>query len=165
MGPDEVEALVGHMYWANHRVLDAAAELPDEVFREPTDLTTRSLRETLVHELDVEWSWRLNLQGRADEAPDELDAASFATVEQLGARWAEDELEMRSWIGELSEIDLNRDVYSAQTDETLPLWKFIVHVTNHATQQRADAATLLTLAGHSPGDMEFLDYVREADED
>ena len=157
----QVEALIGHMYWANDRVLGAAELLSADEFVAPTDLTTRSLRETLVHELDVEWSWRLNLQGRSDEAPDELEPESFPDVASLRERWRQDEAEMRTWIGSLTEEQLVAPVYSAQTDETRPLWEFVVHVTNHATQQRADAATLLTLAGHSPGDFEFLDYLRE----
>ena len=157
----EVEALIGHMYWANDRVLGAAGLLSAEEFVAPSDLTTRSLRETLVHELDVEWSWRLNLQGRSDEAPDELKPEAFPDVTSLRDRWRQDETEMQEWIESLSDEQLLAPVFSAQTEETRPLWEFVVHVTNHATQQRADAATLLTLAGHSPGDFEFLDYLRD----
>ena len=92
----QVEALIGHMYWANERVLDAVQLLSADEFVAPNDLTTRSLRETLVHELDVEWSWRLNLQGRADEALDELEPGSFPEVASLCERWRQDEAEMRT---------------------------------------------------------------------
>ena len=74
--------LFDHMYWVNRRLL-AAAEglgLPELTAPGPT---TRDLRATLVHELDVEWSWRLALQGRPIEelgSELELQPADYADV-------------------------------------------------------------------------------------
>jgi hypothetical protein len=35
-----------------------------------------------------------------------------------------------------------------------------MHIVFHAAQQQADAATLLTIAGHSPGEIGYLEWVR-----
>jgi hypothetical protein len=39
---------------------------------------------------------------------------------------------------------------------------FIQHLVSHGAQQAADAATLLTSAGASPGDIGFLEYIGES---
>jgi uncharacterized damage-inducible protein DinB len=123
-------------------------------------VTTRDLRSTLVHELDVEWSWRLNLQGRLSEDEAELKADDYADVASLRAHWQRDEAEMRAWIASLTDDDLASDVASDLTKDRRPLRQYLVHIVVHATQQQADAATLLTLAGQSPGELGYLEYLR-----
>ena len=61
----DVAPLIDFMYWVNDRLLDAADRLSTErVHGVGGPSPARDLRSTLVHELDVEWSWRLTLQGR-----------------------------------------------------------------------------------------------------
>ena len=38
---------------------------------------------------------------------------------------------------------------------------FVQHLVSHGAQQAADAATLLSAAGSSPGDLGFLEYMGE----
>ena len=156
-------SLVDYMYWVNHRLLDAADGLPPEAFVQGTTVTTRPLRATLVHELDVEWSWRLNLQGRPMEewGPDEeLNPADYPDVASLREHWQRDEADMRSWLNALTDDDCLAPTSSAFTEDARPLWQYIVHIVTHAAQQQADTATLLTQAGRSPGEIGYLDYLR-----
>ena len=165
MNHADVQSLIDWMYWVNHRLLDAASGLSDEEFVAPTDVTIRSLRETFVHELDVEWSWRENLKGRAiDEwGPDEeLKAEDFPDLASLRERWGRDEAEMRQWIDSLTDAQVEHRARSAFTDDRRPLWQYLMHIVSHAAQQQADAATLLTLAGRSPGEIGYLEYLRIA---
>jgi uncharacterized damage-inducible protein DinB len=37
----------------------------------------------------------------------------------------------------------------------------LVHVVNHGTQHRAEAAALLTAAGQSPGELDLFDYAED----
>jgi uncharacterized damage-inducible protein DinB len=161
MRKDDLRLLLDFGYWGTHQLLAAAARLTPERFTAPSDLTTRSLRGTLVHALDVEWSWRLRLQG---EPPDswgpeaELRPDDFPTVQDLEARWADDERDMRAWLDGLTDEQLASTPPGAP-DGAGPLWRYVLHLIMHGFQQRADAATLLSREGESPGELDFLDYV------
>lgn len=155
----DVAVLFDYMYWVNRRLLDAAGQLSPEDFLASTTVTTRNLRATLVHELDVEWSWRQNLRGRVGEDDAELDPERYPDVESLAEHWGRDEAEMRSWIDSLTNQQLTVETYSTFTEERRPLWQFLVHIVTHAAQQQADAATLLSLAGRSPGELSFLEWL------
>jgi uncharacterized damage-inducible protein DinB len=41
------------------------------------------------------------------------------------------------------------------------LWHLLLHLANHGTQHRSEAAVLLTDYGHSPGDLDLIVYLRQ----
>jgi len=41
------------------------------------------------------------------------------------------------------------------------LWQAMVHLVNHGTQHRSEAAALLTDFGHSPGDIDLIYFLSE----
>jgi uncharacterized damage-inducible protein DinB len=153
-------SLIDYMYWANERILDAAERLSTEAFLATTSLTTRSLRATLVHELDVEWSWRLNLQGQLSEGTEELRPDDYADVAAIREHWRRDESEMRAWLDGMTDADTEAPVGSELSRDSRPLWQYLSHIVFHAAQQQSDAATLLTIAGQSPGELGYLEFLK-----
>lgn len=157
--------MVEHLGWVNRRLLDAAGRLSEGAWIADAHVTTRSLRATLVHELDVEWSWRMALEGRPESewgTGAKLRAEDFPTVAALRERWAAESSALRDWVASLSEDDLVEPTRPGPSSRALPRWMFIEHLVSHGAQQSADAATLLTAAGASPGDIGFLDYIGES---
>jgi uncharacterized damage-inducible protein DinB len=71
---------------------------------------------------------------------------------------------MRAYLAGLSDIDMENHLRYT-TDEGLQrdriLWHCLVHVVNHGTQHRSEAAALLTDFGHSPGDLDFTVFLNE----
>jgi uncharacterized damage-inducible protein DinB len=159
----DARLLIDHLYWMRDRVLTRAGE-PDVALTDPAPVTTRDLRATLVHELDVEWSWRVRLQRDDPTAfsPDdeELDPADYPTVDAIRERWGEDEAEMRAWLATLTDADLAASC-RAERDLRHPFWHHLQHLYTHGIQQLGDAATLLSRQGHSPGELDFLEFVEE----
>lgn len=161
MRKQDVLMLFDYMYWANHQLLDHTATLTPEQFIATDAVTTRDLRATLVHELDVEWSWRLNIQQKLDDSDKELVASDFPDLASLRERWTEDESEMRAWLESLGDADMDAEVDSSLTMDRRPRWQYLMHIFTHAQQQQADAATMLSQFGASPGELGFIRWMKE----
>jgi uncharacterized damage-inducible protein DinB len=157
MRTSDVVTLFDYLYWVRDRVLQTATDLDPETFRSSDSVTNRDLRATLVHELDVQWSWRERLKGADwDEwGPDaELKGSDYPDVAAIGDQWQRDEAEMRAWLASLSDADL--DAAPILDEDRQPLWHYVMHLISHGIQQFSEAAVLLTQAGHSPDDSGFL---------
>ena len=156
----EATLLFDHLYWVRDRILAASARLGSEAFTSAETVATRDLRATLVHELDVQWSWRERLRGADwDEwGPDaELRAADYPSVASIAEHWERDEREMRAWLAPLTDADF--DASPVRDEDRQPLWQYVMHLISHGLQQFSEAAVLLTRAGESPGEIGFLEFV------
>jgi uncharacterized damage-inducible protein DinB len=161
---DDIIVLFDHLYWMRDRILEAAQRVP-EAFVDASPVTIRDLRATLVHELDVEWSWRERLEQpeppRAfGPAETELAPADYPTLDTVAEHWQRDESAMRAWLGQLTDADLATP-WELESPGGHPLWQHLVHLYTHGVQQLSDAAVILTRAGASPGELDFLEYVQE----
>ncbi len=164
MRTTEAELLFDHLYWVRDRVLAATARLDPDAFVSGETVATRDLRSTLVHELDVQWSWRERLKGADwDEwGPDaELKGVDYPTLASLAEHWERDERDMRAWLASLTDADL--DARPVRDEDRRPLWQYVMHLISHGLQQFSEAAVLLTRAGQSPGEIGFLEFVATRD--
>jgi uncharacterized damage-inducible protein DinB len=160
MRQSELATLFDYMYWANRRILAAAARLTVAQFTLPSVIAGRDLRATLVHTLDTECSWRLRLQGGEGESSKPLAVSDYRNVAALAEHWARDEAEMRAWVASLDDDVLARTPNDRRAH--FPLWYYLLHMVTHSQQHRSESAQLLTQLGRSPGDIDFLDYADSA---
>ena len=164
MDPENILDLLGYNYWATDIILDAAGKLTPAQFtaRVAPDSGRDSLRSILVHALDTEVGWRETVQ-KLPLAPD-LVADDFADVAAVKRRWAAERENWYSFCKSLDRAALNAQ-YTYQFGNgparTRVVWQTIVHVINHGTQHRSEAAQLLTAYGHSPGDLDFNYYLHQ----
>jgi uncharacterized damage-inducible protein DinB len=156
----EMRILYRYNAWANGRILDTAAALTTAELQGETDDGIGSVHATLVHAMSGEWIWLERWKGVSPSAM--LDPRAFADLASVRAGWARIETDIADFIATLGEGDLARVVeYRNVRGErwAYPLWQQMVHVVNHGTQHRSEAALVLTRLGHSPGDLDLLVFV------
>ena len=163
MNKSDILTLFDYNYWANARVLRAAAGVSPEQLAAPFHLSHGSLRGALVHILSAEIVWRLRCQEGVSLSA--LPAESeFPTFESLQSRYAAEEQAMRSFLTALTD-DAPNQLVRYKTIKGVPfenvLWQLLAHVVNHGTQFRGEAAVALTVYGRSPGDLDLLAFFRE----
>jgi len=159
---DEIRTLFDYNYWANGKILTAAAGMGAEELSAPASLSHGSLLATLVHTLAVEWMWRTRCE-KGDSPPRYIPPERFLGVESVRVAWAEEEKATRAFLGALTDGRLNEPVrYASRRGEgrEAVLWQVLVHVVNHGTHHRAEAGLRLAELGRPPGDLDFLLYLR-----
>ena len=164
MKPEELLTLYHYNYWATEKLLKSAQQISHEQFTADTTFCFGSMRGTFVHILSAEWIWRMRCQEGV--SPEKMiEESGFPELESLQSKLAEEKTNMLDYIKALTESDLNRTVaYKNTKGEPLEnkLWHILVHVVNHGTQHRSEIAEMLTRYGHSPGDIDFIVYLRNA---
>ncbi len=167
---DHFRLLLEYNRWANGVILDGAQQVSEADYLTAVEgLSFGSLHATLVHILTSELIWVSRWIG---DAPPEW------VVNLRESRISEDDVPTYSSLRQVwaPAQDRLRELSIAMTDETLnapiayvdlagnpfeqPLREVITHMVNHGTQYRAEAAVRLTQLALSPGDLDFVTFVR-----
>jgi uncharacterized damage-inducible protein DinB len=162
MRVEDMLILYEYNYWANGRILAAAARVSQEQFSVPSAHSLGSLRRILLHTLDAEFGWRMRCQH--NQSTPDMSEADFPTLDAIERRWREEETAMRAYLASLQDDDLTGLLrYTTDHGEQRErvLWHCLLHVVNHGTQHRSEAAALLTEYGCSPGDLDFTVFLNE----
>lgn len=162
MNKQDVLALYKYNQWANHKILNAAANVSQEQFLADATYPHGGLRGTLVHALFAEWIWRNRWQGNSPTS--RLKPDEFPTFESLRERWTAEEKQLMDFVENLTDEQLSSP-FQYKNTKGVPfeqiLWKAMAHVVNHGTQHRAEAAAMLTDFGCSPGDVDMIYFFDE----
>jgi uncharacterized damage-inducible protein DinB len=153
MNRSDIEFLFAYDRWATKRVLAALEGIPPALWGTEGAIGERGLGAILVHQLGAAQRWRHGIQ-RDGEEP-EPEGEPLLSVDELRARWAVEWIAVDAWLPTLDED------YLAYVHRGEAIWQMLAHVANHGTQHRSEAAALLTAAGHSPGDLDMIDFVDE----
>jgi uncharacterized damage-inducible protein DinB len=165
MKKEEIVTLYRYNAWANARILDTAAQVTAEQFLAPAPFSHGGLRGTLVHTLFAEWLWRQRWEGHS---PTEwLLPEDFPSFASLRSRWQMEATALLAFVENLNDTDLDKPIHYRRTggepNENI-LWHLMLHLVNHGTQHRIEAAAMLTGFGCSPGDLDLIVFLREMDQ-
>jgi uncharacterized damage-inducible protein DinB len=150
---DDIRHLFAFDRWATERVLAALDGIDEATWTATQVVDERGLGGILVHHLGATQRWRHGfLEDGVSPRP---EREPLPTIEGLRTAWAAEWRAIDAWLADLDDAWLARD------DEGIPFWLMLVHVVNHGTQHRSEAAALLTQAGRSPGDLDLIFFGEE----
>src|SRR5579862_2647567 len=129
MTPELTRQLFDYNDWANHRALEAAAQLTDEQFVKPLGSSFSSIRDTLVHICGGEWIWLERFLGNSPSSiPND---SAIQTVAALQKHWQPQGEKLLAYVDGLTQADLDR-VFEYKTLNfgiyKNPLWQSLQHL-------------------------------------
>ena len=158
MHKSDIVTLISYTFWADMRVLNACEQVSSEEFvrRASPDPGWHSLRGTLVHALDTAYGWRVALQEIEDTGV--IDESHFTDAASLKPCWEKERQAWLAYVSGLTDDELNA-IWWSQGESKRTRWQTIMHVVNDLTHHRSEAAAMVTSYGHSPGELDFDQYI------
>lgn len=146
--------------WASRRLLDAAEPLPEADLRRDFGSADKSVIGTLVHVFGADRIWLSRVRGGP---PEGMPAPEFHDPSVLRPAWQAVDEGWREWARPLSDTGFLHEVPYRDLKGNpwrTPLWQIVLHVVNHATHHRGQAAGFLRAMGHAPPPLDLIAWYR-----
>ncbi len=159
MNVAEVVDLYEYNRWAHERTLESAAELSAEQYGRAAGGSFPSVRATLEHVLAAEVVWLSRWEGHSlGEAPDYGGSTDIKSLERI---WHSFWKRQSAFLGSLADEELARPVVirtRSGIETVQSLSDTLVHVVNHASYHRGQAASLVRQVGGKPNGTDYFLY-------
>jgi uncharacterized damage-inducible protein DinB len=130
--------------------------LSDEQFTQDVDYSHGSVRNHLIHLINVDEAWFSPLRGV--DFPDGLnpEIADRKTIRAYGEKVEQD---IRDYLATLQDDMLFEKPVSEGEDKDVYLWQMLLHVVNHGTDHRAQILRVIHDLGVRTGPQDYMFYV------
>jgi len=150
--------LYDYHFAENRRLWDTyVMPLTPEQFTQFVAYSIGSVRNHLVHLMEVEDVWFSELRGMTEPAhplPEGMDDRA-----EIRQHWDQVEQTMRDYLAALRDEMLFIRPIVFEEDKDLITWQVLLHVVNHGTDHRAQLLRLLHDLGVKTGPQDFIFYV------
>ena len=155
------QTLFAYHWHVTQRLLEAAAQLAPEVYAQAQIEGDRTLHDVLLHLRNASRNYRLVLE--TGQRPPRPDSATVPDLPAVRAAFAEEQTRWEALLARLTadEIESRMDVVLRDGPTRFPRWHFLQQVVLHGMQHHAEIADFLTRHGQSPGDIDFIMFVRD----
>lgn len=158
---DVLRTHLDYTRWASARLLEAASALSDAELRRDFATADKSVLGTLTHIYggDLIWLARVRCDG-----PPPFPREAFQDLSLLAATWTRVMEDWLDWARPLTDDDVLRDISYRDLKGNLwttPLWQIVLHVVNHGTHHRGQAAGFLRSMGYVPPPLDLIAYYRQ----
>lgn len=146
--------------WASARIVDAASRLTPEELTRDFGSADKHVLGTLAHVYAADRTWLRRIEG-APPAPliGPHEDIRLATLQlewpALLGRW-------QAWVDALQDPVASATYQDFQgNSHSTPYWQIVLHLVNHATHHRGQAAAMIRAMGHVPPPLDLIRYYRE----
>ena len=146
--------------WATDRIVAAASALSPEELTRDLGSADKSVLGTLAHVYAADRAWLGRILGAPPARFIDPDVdVRLAVLQQdwpaLLGRW-------QTWADGLTDASPSVTYKDLQGNpHTTPIWQIVLHVVNHATHHRGQAAAMIRAMGHPPPPLDLIRYYRE----
>jgi len=161
MNADAFRQFYDYHFAENRKMWDRyVTQLSPEQFTQEVAYSHGSVRNQLVHLMDVDDVWFSELQGVEPLEP--VAPAAVDDREIIRAHWNGVEQRMRDYLAKLRDDMLfTQPIEEPEEDKELMVWQVLLHVVNHGTDHRAQILRLLNDLGLETAYQDYIFHVYE----
>jgi uncharacterized damage-inducible protein DinB len=155
MNADSFRHVYEYHFTVNRKIWDTyIVPLTDEQFTQKVEYSVGSVRNQVVHMLNIDDRWFSGLRGV--EVPGFLNPVHYAKRDKIRAKWDEVEHNMRAYLAGLRDDML----FTEPFEDSVQLWQVLFHVLNHGTDHRAQLLAVLNKLGAKTAPQDYLFFVQ-----
>jgi len=160
------DQLMDYNYWANGLILKYTEKLSKDQYLKSISPFQYSLRDILCHTMFAETLWLNRMQGQTmsrDQQREFFQNENYTNLNTLYEDWFDLELRMRAFLGEMNDERLREAFSYSRSNGETHNHRFVDVFTQlvfHGMQHRSECAVILTEFGHSPGNIDYIVYLR-----
>lgn len=158
-GGFDVQTLFAYHWYITFRLIEYSAKLDEAAYTAHPGYGHGSIHDLLFHILRTDRGWRRGLETGRQQAP--LNPHDFPSLAALRAGFEQEQMAWEALLGGLSAEEIAGDAHLTTLRgelAMLPRWRILQHLVLHGMQHHTEVAQLLTVQGHSPGDIDFIFY-------
>ena len=161
MNADYFRTMLDYQYWCRDRLLAATEGMSDADLTKPNGFTYGSILGILAHCLGAEYVWYSRMHDRPIDRETAPNQNTIKSMADLKKHWQASEADWRAYMAAAEDPDREYILRGRDgADVTWKLWQLLTMINTHSKQHGSEAAEALTMAGHSPGDLDFPVFLR-----
>ncbi|MEZ5398067.1 MAG: DinB family protein [Bryobacteraceae bacterium] len=159
---EQIRHHIDYTAWASARLVNAAVALAPEELTRDFGTADKSVLGTLVHVFAADRIWLARIHG--DVPARFIDLEKDMRLDVLRNDWPALHDRWKQFAAGLDDAALQRVVEYKDikgNPHGTPLWQILLHVVNHATHHRGQAAGFLRMMGKTPPPLDLIAYYRQ----
>jgi uncharacterized damage-inducible protein DinB len=163
MNVQQVKLLHAYNAWANNRILEALAGVPEQEYVQNMKSSHGSIHGTMVHIVAAEKLWQSRWSGTPGERL--LSTDDVPTLASLSSLWEEVGRGTARFIGTMTDRKLAETLRVesiAAGPITLTYWQSLQHLVDHSSYHRGQIVGMLRQLGFTPPTTSMLLFLRDA---